>query len=115
MTRLRAKRRPSAGGTAPRVPVGRLLALAAATAAPLVLAAGCGWFGAEEEQPEGWWAGLDPDTKVFFGIAFVFSGSVAFVPARTAGGKALKAGTPVRVRRMLDASTVEVEEAKDQA
>ena len=48
-------------------------------------------------------------------VRTVVSGSVAFVPARTAGGKALKAGTPVRVRRMLDASTVEVEEAKDQA
>jgi len=46
-------------------------------------------------------------------VRTLVSGAVAFVPARTADGKPLKAGTPVRVRRMLDASTVEVEAVKE--
>ena len=46
-------------------------------------------------------------------VRTVVSGAVAFVSARTADGKALKAGTPVRVRRLLDPSTVEVEAVED--
>jgi len=46
-------------------------------------------------------------------VRTVVSGAVAFVPARTADGKPLKAGTPVRVLRLLDPSTVEVEAVKE--
>ncbi len=42
-------------------------------------------------------------------VRTVVSGAVSHVPARSAGGKALEAGTPVRVRRLLDPHTVEVE------
>jgi hypothetical protein len=37
------------------------------------------------------------------------SGNITYVKARGAGGKELKAGTPVRVTRRIDATTVEVE------
>jgi len=42
-------------------------------------------------------------------VRTMVSGSISFVPARSADGKAVKAGTPVRVTRLLDTSTVEVE------
>jgi len=42
-------------------------------------------------------------------VRTLVSGAVRFVPARSAGGKALKAGTPVRVTRLVNPSTVEVE------
>ena len=42
-------------------------------------------------------------------VRTLVSGTVSFVAARGAGGKELKAGTPVRVRRLLDSSTLEVE------
>ena len=42
-------------------------------------------------------------------VKTMVSGVVAFVSARAAGGEALKAGTPVAIKQLLDASTVEVE------
>jgi membrane protein implicated in regulation of membrane protease activity len=42
-------------------------------------------------------------------VRTLVSGTVSFVPARAAGGAALKSGTPITVRRLLDATTVEVE------
>jgi len=42
-------------------------------------------------------------------VRTMVSGAVSYVSARGAAGKALKAGTPVRVKRLLDTSTVEVE------
>jgi len=44
-------------------------------------------------------------------VRTVVSGTVSFVDARSADHKALKAGTPIRVRRLLDPSTIEVEKA----
>jgi membrane protein implicated in regulation of membrane protease activity len=44
-------------------------------------------------------------------VRTLVSGTVSFVPARAAGGAALKSGTPITVRRLLDATTVEVEKA----
>ena len=41
------------------------------------------------------------------------SGAVSSVPARSAGGNALKAGTPVRVTRLVNPSTVEVEKTDE--
>ena len=47
-------------------------------------------------------------------VRTVVSGAVSFVRARgAAGGAALPAGTPVRVRRLLDHATVEVEKASE--
>lgn len=46
-------------------------------------------------------------------IRTMVSGAINYVPARAAGGDALKAGTPVRVARLLDATTVEVRKADD--
>lgn len=46
-------------------------------------------------------------------VRTVVSGAVSYVAARGAGGKALKSGTPVRVARLLNPSTVEVEETSD--
>ncbi|MFO8011773.1 MAG: hypothetical protein R6X20_00565 [Phycisphaerae bacterium] len=78
MQRLLAAARPAAGPARRpayrprrRAPAGVLVAMA--MLAPLVLCAGCGWLGGEEETAEGWWAGLSTAAKVFFGIAFVFS------------------------------------------
>jgi hypothetical protein len=42
-------------------------------------------------------------------IKTMVSGTVSFIAARSAGGHILKAGTPVVVKRLLDASTVEVD------
>lgn len=42
-------------------------------------------------------------------VRTLVSGTVSFVPARAAGGAALKSGTPITVKRLLDATTVEVE------
>jgi len=42
-------------------------------------------------------------------VRTLVSGAIRFVPARGAGGAAVGAGTPVRVTRLLDTSTVEVE------
>jgi len=42
-------------------------------------------------------------------IRIPVSGVMAHVKARTADGKALKMGTPVRARRVLDSATVEIE------
>jgi hypothetical protein len=44
-------------------------------------------------------------------VKTVVTGTVSFVSARAVGGKALKAGAPVIVKRLLDASTVEVDQA----
>jgi hypothetical protein len=44
-------------------------------------------------------------------VRAVVSGQVSLVAARSAGGEALKSGTEVVVKRMVDASTVEVEKA----
>jgi len=41
-------------------------------------------------------------------VRAMVSGAVSFIGARAAGGEALKSGTPVRVTRLLDSSTVEV-------
>ncbi len=46
-------------------------------------------------------------------VRTVVSGAVSFVAARGADGAGLKSGTPVRIRRMLDSSTVEVEAASN--
>lgn len=46
-------------------------------------------------------------------IRTVVSGALSFVAARGAGGKAIRAGTPVRVRRLLDTHTVEVDTVPD--
>jgi hypothetical protein len=46
-------------------------------------------------------------------IRTLVSGVVTVVAARAAGGEALKAGTPVKVRRCLDATTVEVEKVPE--
>jgi len=46
-------------------------------------------------------------------VRTLVSGAVRFVPARSAGGKALKAGTPVRVTRLVNPSTVEVEKTDE--
>lgn len=43
-------------------------------------------------------------------VRTLVSGMVSFVHARAAGGKALASGTPVTVKRLLDATAVEVEE-----
>jgi hypothetical protein len=45
-------------------------------------------------------------------VKTIVSGTVSFVPARAVGGEALKAGTPVIVKRLLDSTTVEVEKAE---
>jgi hypothetical protein len=45
-------------------------------------------------------------------IKTVVSNQVSFVSARATGGESLKAGTPIMVKRLLDASTVEVEKAE---
>jgi len=45
-------------------------------------------------------------------VKTVVSGTVSFVPAQAVGGEILKAGTPVVVKRLLDATTVEVEKAE---
>lgn len=45
-------------------------------------------------------------------IKVMVSNAVSFISARTPGGEALKAGTPVVVKRLLDASTVEVEKTE---
>jgi hypothetical protein len=42
-------------------------------------------------------------------VRTVVSGAMSFVAARSASGQAVKAGTPVRVVRLVDAVTVEVE------
>ena len=42
-------------------------------------------------------------------IRVMISGAVSFVSARVAGGEALKAGTPVVVKRIIGPNTVEVE------
>ena len=47
-------------------------------------------------------------------VRTVVSGTVSFVDARSADREALKAGTPVRVRRLLDPSTIEVEKATEE-
>jgi hypothetical protein len=39
------------------------------------------------------------------------SGAICFVNARSAGGEALPSGTPVAIKRVLDANTIEVEKA----
>jgi hypothetical protein len=39
----------------------------------------------------------------------MISGAVSFVSARGVGGEALKAGTPVVVKRIIGPNTVEVE------
>jgi membrane protein implicated in regulation of membrane protease activity len=46
-------------------------------------------------------------------VRAVVSGAVSFIPARTADGQPMKAGTPVRVTRLLDTSTVEVAPTDD--
>jgi hypothetical protein len=43
------------------------------------------------------------------------SGVISMVKARAAGGKEIKAGTPVRVVRMLDGSSVEVQPVEPEA
>jgi len=43
-------------------------------------------------------------------VRVAVSGVISFVKARAPGGKALKAGTPVVVTRMLDKTTIEVDE-----
>lgn len=43
-------------------------------------------------------------------VRVTVSGVVAYIKARHAAGKALKAGTPVVVKRMLDSTNIEVEE-----
>jgi hypothetical protein len=45
-------------------------------------------------------------------VKTLVSNQVSFISARAAGGEALKAGTPIIVKRLLDASTVEVEKAE---
>lgn len=45
-------------------------------------------------------------------VKTIVSGTVSFVPARAVGGEALKAETPVIVKRLLDSATVEVEKAE---
>ena len=45
-------------------------------------------------------------------VKTIVSGTVSFVPAQAVGGEILKAGTPVVVKRLLDATTVEVEKAE---
>jgi len=45
-------------------------------------------------------------------VKTIVSGIVTFVPARAVGGEPFKAGTPVIVKRLLDATTVEVEKAE---
>jgi len=42
-------------------------------------------------------------------VRVMISGAVSFVSARVAGGEALKAGTPVVVKRIIGPNTVEVE------
>ena len=46
-------------------------------------------------------------------VRTLVSGAVSFVPARAADGQPMTAGTPVRVTRLLDASTVEVAPTDD--
>ena len=46
-------------------------------------------------------------------VKAVVSNTVSFINARAAGGQPLKAGTPVVVKRLLDASTVEVDKADE--
>jgi membrane protein implicated in regulation of membrane protease activity len=46
-------------------------------------------------------------------IKAVVTNTVSFVNARTRDGQPLKAGTPVVVKRLLDASTVEVDKADE--
>jgi hypothetical protein len=46
-------------------------------------------------------------------VKTVVSGTVSFVSARAVGGEALKAGTPVVVKRLLDAYTIEVDKVED--
>jgi len=46
-------------------------------------------------------------------VRALVSGAVSFVPARAADGQPMTAGTPVRVTRLLDASTVEVTPTDD--
>jgi hypothetical protein len=45
-------------------------------------------------------------------IKVVVSNAVSFISARATGGEPLKAGTPIVVKRLLDASTVEVEKTE---
>ena len=47
-------------------------------------------------------------------VRTVVSATVSFVDARSADREALKAGTPVRVRRILDPSTIEVEKTTEE-
>lgn len=44
-------------------------------------------------------------------VRTLVGGVVTFVNARAAGGAALSGGTPIRVRRLVDSTTVEVEKA----
>jgi len=46
-------------------------------------------------------------------VRTLVSGAVSFVPARAADGQPMKAGTPVRVTRLLGTSTVEVAPTDD--
>jgi len=46
-------------------------------------------------------------------VRTLVGGAVSFVPARTADGQPMTAGTPVRVTRLLDTSTVEVAPTDD--
>jgi hypothetical protein len=46
-------------------------------------------------------------------IKAMVTNAVSFISARTKDGQPLKAGTPVVVKRLLDASTVEVEKADE--
>ena len=46
-------------------------------------------------------------------VRALVSGAVSFVPARAADGQPMTAGTPVRVTRLLDTSTVEVTPTDD--
>ena len=46
-------------------------------------------------------------------VRTLVGGIVTLVAARGIGGEAIKAGTPVRIRRCLDATTVEVEKAPE--
>jgi len=45
-------------------------------------------------------------------VRVLCGGSISFISARSAGGEALKAGTPVVVRRIVGPNTVEVEKSQ---
>jgi membrane protein implicated in regulation of membrane protease activity len=45
-------------------------------------------------------------------VRVMISGAVSFISARAAGGEALKAGTPVIVKRIIGPNMVEVEKAQ---